>query len=160
MNFIFSFFTLLVNASIRLELDNAYHSDHTGMSILIRTIKSSTVLSNVPVNLGYTANVYIGSSRQLFKVVIDTGSADLWVPSVDCELESCKRHIRYNPSLSNTASSTGRIFTMKYGTGEVGGNIFRDQIGILLVINLRICWFHSSTSANWCSSKSVCIFFK
>lgn len=131
MNFIiFAFFIFIVNAIIRLELHHACDSDHIGMTHLLGNIKGSAALSNVPVNMGYTANVYIGSSRQMFKVVIDTGSSDLWVPSADCALESCKRHIRYNPSLSNSASSTGRIFTMKYGTGEVGGNIFMDQIGI------------------------------
>ena len=59
---------------------------------------------------------------------MDTGSADLWVPSSDCMLPGCAKHIRFNPSTSVTASSTGAPFTIKYGSGSVGGYVFRYTI--------------------------------
>ena len=136
--FIFSLIIVdIVTASIKLELelDNAWgREDLRGIQLFSDNdkvpLRGSTILYDVPVNMGYTANIYIGSSRQTFRVVIDTGSADVWVPSVECELESCRRHMKYNPSLSNTALSTGNIFSIKYGTGSVMGYIFKDQIGI------------------------------
>jgi hypothetical protein len=139
------YLTLVAHASIILQLQNEYGIDRMAISSLYgnECINKSILLSNVPVNMGYTAKIYIGASRQMFKVVIDTGSADLWVPSVDCTMMSCQRHIRYNPSLSNTASSTGRDFSMKYGTGAVMGHVFRDQIGIFTLNNTRICWIYS-----------------
>jgi hypothetical protein len=133
--------TLVAHARIRLELENEYETDRMAMKLLhgMGSINKTITLSNVPVNMGYTAKVYIGNSKQMFKVVVDTGSSDLWVPSVDCTSMSCKRHIRYDPSLSSTASSTGREFSMKYGTGSVMGHVFNDQIGIFTLNNTRIC---------------------
>lgn len=32
----------------------------------------------------YVADVYVGTPAQVFSVVYDTGSANLWVPDVDC----------------------------------------------------------------------------
>jgi saccharopepsin len=135
------YLSLVVHAIIRLELHNEYETDQMAINLLhgMGSINKSITLSNVPVNMGYTANVCIGASSQMFKVVLDTGSADLWVPSVDCTSVSCTRHIRYDPSLSHTASSTGREFSMKYGTGSVMGHVFNDQIGIFYSNNTRIC---------------------
>jgi cathepsin D len=61
-------------------------------------------------------------------VIVDTGSADLWIPSSDCSLTACKKHIQYNPSTSLHASSTGESFKIKYGSGSVGGYVFTDSL--------------------------------
>lgn len=32
-----------------------------------------------------------------------SGSADFWVPSVDCRSEQCSKHRKYDPDASNTS---------------------------------------------------------
>ena len=46
--------------------------------------------------------VSLGDPGQDLTVCFDTGSADLWVPSVECENPSCLTHTRFDSSLSHT----------------------------------------------------------
>ncbi len=47
-------------------------------------------------------SIALGDPGQDLTVCFDTGSADLWVPSVECENPSCLTHNRFDPSLSRT----------------------------------------------------------
>ena len=46
--------------------------------------------------------ISLGDPGQDLTVCFDTGSADLWVPSIECENPSCLTHTRFDPSLSHT----------------------------------------------------------
>ena len=46
--------------------------------------------------------ISLGNPGQDLTVCFDTGSADLWVPSIECENPSCLTHTRFDPSLSHT----------------------------------------------------------
>ncbi|GEQ67806.1 hypothetical protein JCM33374_g1471 [Metschnikowia sp. JCM 33374] len=65
----------------------------------------------------YLTNVYLGSQKQEVPVVIDTASADLWVPSYG-----------YDPRLSVSAHDTGETFYLEYlGRARYGGTYFLDR---------------------------------
>lgn len=88
---------------------------------------------NVPlmsqdVDLWY-ASIDVGTPAKTFTVSIDTGSADLFLPSVDCD-DSCDGHNRYDPSKSSTALDLHRPFCLSFGEGEVAGEQFADNVVI------------------------------
>ena len=47
-------------------------------------------------------SIALGDPGQDLTVCFDTGSADLWVPSVECDDPSCLTHDRFDPTLSRT----------------------------------------------------------
>ncbi|KAI0295853.1 aspartic peptidase domain-containing protein, partial [Multifurca ochricompacta] len=74
----------------------------------------------------YYGPISIGTPSQALTVDIDTGSADLWVPS-GCG--NC-----HGRQFSSTSSSTYRLtnqdFSISYGTGQVSGKLARDVVSI------------------------------
>ena len=67
------------------------------------------------------------SNDQNFNVVLDTGSAALWVPKTGSN-DSCKIDHHYDPSKSTTGSLTTETFEIRYGTGATKGYYYTDYI--------------------------------
>ncbi|KAF8585975.1 acid protease [Ramaria rubella] len=77
-------------------------------------------------DLGYYAPINLGSPPQVILCDVDTGSADLWVPS-NCG--SCvSRGAQFDATASSTYSDTGRPFDLAYGTGDVEGTIAQETV--------------------------------
>ncbi|XP_045643461.1 cathepsin E isoform X1 [Ursus americanus] len=81
-------------------------------------------------DMEYFGTISIGSPPQNFTVIFDTGSSNLWVPSVYCTSAACKTHARFYPSQSNTYSELGSHFSIQYGTGSLSGIIGADQVDV------------------------------
>jgi saccharopepsin len=89
------------------------------------------------VSVGHSAP---GAPAQLFRVVFDTGSGHLILPSVECGSEACLVHKQYNQSASTTAvpiNADGSTVlpgkncdqvTIGFGTGSVKGEFVRDTV--------------------------------
>ncbi|KAF9163281.1 hypothetical protein DFQ26_002737 [Actinomortierella ambigua] len=77
---------------------------------------------------GYYGEIALGEPKQVFAVVFDTGSSDLWIPSSKCHEKSCLSHQRFNGADSSTYErlSPTEPFDIEYGTGEVSGIISED----------------------------------
>jgi len=87
----------------------------------------------------YFGSVDVGTPKQTFQVVFDSGSGNLLVPASDCNSQACIAHARYNQSES---SSMHRVrcdgvqdsgdaqdeVSILFGTGEVWGRCIHDQI--------------------------------
>ncbi|XP_066222168.1 cathepsin E isoform X2 [Saccopteryx leptura] len=86
-------------------------------------------------DMEYFGTISIGSPPQNFTVIFDTGSSNLWVPSVYCTSPACKTHARFYPSRSSTYSAAGSHFFIQYGTGSLSGIIGADQVEGLTVVN-------------------------
>ncbi|KDE02625.1 hypothetical protein MVLG_06834 [Microbotryum lychnidis-dioicae p1A1 Lamole] len=85
---------------------------------------------NYDADLAYFASVGIGSPAQFMNVLLDTGSADLWITGNGCtKTTGCVS----NPLLNETASSSSidmaTSFTVKYGSGSAAGDLHKDNVG-------------------------------
>ncbi|XP_008578662.1 PREDICTED: cathepsin E isoform X2 [Galeopterus variegatus] len=78
----------------------------------------------------YFGTISIGSPPQNFTVIFDTGSSNLWVPSVYCTSPACKTHTRFYPSQSSTYTALGNSFSIQYGTGSLSGITGVDQVSV------------------------------
>lgn len=88
----------------------------------------------------YFAEVEVGSPSQSFRMIFDTGSANVVIPSSHCLAPSCLQSRRYDASRSSTAERelclkdieasnyTREAVTLAFGTGQVTGHYAKDQV--------------------------------
>ncbi|XP_066499815.1 pepsin A-like [Hoplias malabaricus] len=88
-------------------------------------------------DLSYYGVISIGTPGQSFQVIFDSGSSNLWVPSVSCSSSACQNHNKFNPQASSTFQSTNQALSIQYGTGSMTGYLGYDnvQVGGITVQN-------------------------
>lgn len=88
----------------------------------------------------YYGRLEVGTPRQPFTVVFDTGSGNLMLPSTYCKSRACTMHKRFDRKASTTAedieadgsrSKKGAPrdqITVTFGTGEISGVFIKDDV--------------------------------
>jgi len=83
----------------------------------------------------YWGAVTLGSPPQHFKVIFDTGSGNLIVPSSTCTVPGCKPHHKYESHSSTTSMAVQNEngegnAEISFGTGNIAGDFYRDKMCI------------------------------
>ncbi|KAJ7183167.1 aspartic peptidase domain-containing protein [Mycena filopes] len=76
------------------------------------------------------ALIRLGTPPKCFRVLIDSGSANLWVGGDNCKGDDggdCGKH-RFLGHESTTFRDTGREWYLNYGTGSVAGHLVTDRV--------------------------------
>jgi hypothetical protein len=101
----------------------------------------------------YWGQMSLGSPPQHFKVIFDTGSGNLIIPSSDCNVPGCKPHTKYQHNASTTAMTIQNEkgegnAEISFGTGQISGDFYRDKMCIgdsLCIDSSFIAADHEST---------------
>ncbi|XP_046672774.1 aspartic proteinase A2-like [Homalodisca vitripennis] len=105
----------------------------------VRSIKGTADIALRDVqDLYYYGTMDVGTPPQTIRVLFDTGSSDLWVPSnkiCSNDTNYCSNHNTYTHNKSSTYKTSGKKFHVKYGSGEVYGFVSQDNIA---VANLQV----------------------
>ncbi|WVQ71263.1 hypothetical protein IAR50_000789 [Cryptococcus sp. DSM 104548] len=80
-------------------------------------------------DIGYLADISLGTPAKSFLMLMDTGSADTWVPSTDCGQADCGAHQALGTD-SSTFQASNTAFQVTYGSGAVAGQLAADTMTI------------------------------
>jgi len=82
----------------------------------------------------WIGNISIGTPPQVFRVVFDTGSSNLWIPSSECIVTydaGCRGKLMYNHTKSTSyIPDPCEVLFIPYGTGFLLGFISNDTVTV------------------------------
>jgi len=83
----------------------------------------------------YWGSMSLGSPPQSFKVIFDTGSGNLIVPSSTCTVPGCLPHHKYDNHASTSSMTIQNEkgegnAEISFGTGNIAGDFYRDKLCI------------------------------
>jgi len=82
-------------------------------------------------DVGYLATIQMGTPPQNYLILMDSGSADLWVASEACQSVAggdCGQHQTLGSQSSSSFVASNTPFQVTYGTGAVAGALITDDI--------------------------------
>ncbi|KAJ6631021.1 aspartic peptidase A1 [Mycena sp. CBHHK59/15] len=97
------------------------------------TTSNSLGLNIEAQDVGYLATIQMGTPPQNYLILMDSGSADLWVASEACQSTSggnCGNHQTLGSQSSSSFVASNTPFQVTYGTGAVQGAIIQDDVTV------------------------------
>ena len=78
----------------------------------------------------FYTEIRVGTPPQRLAVTLDTGSGNLWLPSVNCTSISCRLHRRFDGRLSSSYQRDELDVSITFGSGEVSGVLSHDAVAV------------------------------
>ncbi|KAH8991661.1 acid protease [Lactarius akahatsu] len=85
------------------------------------------LLVNQNADSSYYGSIAIGTPPVAYNVILDTGSADLWVADSSCSA-NCQGIQTFDPSTSSTYTNLTEPFSIQYGSGSASGTLATDVV--------------------------------
>lgn len=106
-------------------------------NVLLNTAASNNTdllkVSRITEQIQYSTVVFVGTPPVAYSMVIDTGSSDVWLQGVkclDCGLQNRKGFDTKASSTYQVEDSGENWFHVKYGSGQVSGEIGADVMRV------------------------------
>ena len=110
-----------------LKSQKTAFSKHSNNTALASLVKSDSKLITAPIedyqDVQIFTEIYVGSQKEKFKVIFDTGSDWIWIYSRVCENCPMKK---FDESQSESFKFYNVIYDLHYGSGDVYGYISHD----------------------------------
>ncbi|PPQ79697.1 hypothetical protein CVT25_003271 [Psilocybe cyanescens] len=87
----------------------------------------TNLITNQNGDSSYFGSLAIGTPPTAYNVILDTGSADLWVADSEC-ITGCSNVPTFSPSSSSTFQNQSTSFSITYGSGQAAGSLGADTI--------------------------------
>lgn len=84
-------------------------------------------LINQNADSSYIGSIAIGTPATAYDVILDTGSADLWLASSSCT-SGCEQITTFDTSTSSSFTNLSTPFEITYGSGEASGTLGSDVV--------------------------------
>ncbi|KAG8994607.1 hypothetical protein FRB93_001522 [Tulasnella sp. JGI-2019a] len=115
-------FTLIAD-----NLRQKYGAPTTPQTISRRATEGVNQMINLNADTSYIGSIAIGNPAMSFEVILDTGSADLWIASSNC-YSGCDNVALFDYESSSSFTNLSTAFFIKYGTGAAYGNLGSDLV--------------------------------
>ncbi|KAH8093239.1 aspartic peptidase domain-containing protein [Cristinia sonorae] len=87
------------------------------------------LLVNQQFDSSYFGTVAVGTPPISYSVILDTGSADMWIATTSSNQSQSSSGIPlFNPSTSTTFKDSNEPFQVNYGSGSVSGTLGTDKV--------------------------------
>ncbi|KAG1780797.1 aspartic peptidase domain-containing protein [Suillus placidus] len=94
---------------------------------LAKRSTGTNLMTNQNGDSSYFGTVAIGTPPVSFNVILDTGSADLWVADQACTT-GCSKVQLFNDLSSSTFHNLSQPFSIQYGSGAAAGTLGQDIV--------------------------------
>ncbi|KZT07400.1 aspartic peptidase A1 [Laetiporus sulphureus 93-53] len=109
----------------KLALDAKYG---LGQSQERKRAYGMNLLTNLEYDLSYYASLAIGTPPVSYNVILDTGSADLWVAGTAAATQVDNGISTFNTSGSSSLRYINETFSITYGSGSAEGELWADEV--------------------------------
>jgi hypothetical protein len=130
---LFHLFSLILSESIELDFSISEHQK-ISPSENLEIINGESIFEEFSLsgqNIVMHTNICLGSPKQCFNLVVDSGSFDLWVTDKNCNGSMCSTK-RFKSDKSSTFSKKSEYEPqeIQYGIGRIEGSYYKDKVTI------------------------------
>lgn len=130
---------------VRQPLSISFTVERNVLALAKRSVSSDMDNRN---DLSYSAKIVLGANKQLQRVTIDTGSADLWVLGPSYAKDN-NGNGYYDPLTSLLSRDTGDLFSIHYLSGKSDkGEYYTDKFAFVDAPNVVLSQFRFASVSN------------